>query len=197
MADAHSGDAAAAAGVVGDPFGDDSRKTGAADSENKNEDDKKASVDDARVTDTQSSGGSAAASETGDVSERNAAVDTGRLSSEQDAVQSYTEVVPQTRTETVREESVVSVDSPVTVTEQVYEEVDADPVDFAYNAGGAAEGELTTSRRQQEAEAAKAAGWARLEEYAKENGNSDWHVPDIDGVDMESGHYTDSFVSFN
>lgn len=197
IADANAGDTAASAGVMGDVFGEDAQKNEdgyvAPASDPAEEESAFVNSDDtgeaARQTDTDADSSLTVEEEDDrDVS----AVEQVSNEQEDGEVQTYVEAVPQTRTETVVEEKIVSVEVPVSVVEEITVNEEADPVYFYSETGEAAVNELTTTRRAEEALAAQEADKARVEAAADESNASgnDWKVPVSDG-------YDDSFIVFN
>ena len=179
IADADSGDTAASAGVVEVFFGDETENAAVTTDEK---------IDDPTgelPVDMLSEGADGSSSDTdnksADVEEP--AEETG-ISFQQET---YVETIPQVRTETVVDKRVVNVEVPVTVVEEITEDVEADPVYFYSETGAAAAGELTTTRRAQEALAAKQADMERIEAAAKNSADEEWRFPNSD-------NYGDSFV---
>ena len=208
IADADSGETAASAGVIGGIFDEEAQK---------NEESSVASTSDSAVEEA-ASGNNTGESAQQDVQggeippeqnitdvdsdlagagqyDRSVSSD-GQPSYDQasEEVRTYVEVIPQTRSETIVDERVVRVEVPVSVVEEITVNVEADPVYFYSETGTAAAGELTTTRRAQEALAAKKADMERLEAAAKEAGKNtsegDWNVPASDSN-------SDSFIVFD
>jgi hypothetical protein len=96
----------------------------------------------------------------------------------QEGVQTYVEVVPQTRTETVVSERRVTVSTPVTVTEQV--SVDTEVIgDFHARSDLAADAELNTGRRAEEAAAIQETINKNLEAAEDARGELDYITGDM------------------
>lgn len=177
VADSNSGDAAAFAGVIGDVIGDNTHS-------GSDVSDEEAPA----VTPSEAQDNTGAYDGNTGGQDQNASLNPGEETTAEPApsLQSgrgtltYTEVIPRDHTETVVEERVVTVERPVTVVDEVTEVTDADPVYFYQQSGKAASGELTTSRRQEELEAAKRADEERLKIAAQNRGDIDWKVPDED-----------------
>ena len=207
LAGADSGSTAASAGVMGSEFIDDTsaqEDSSLVSSGNAGEDSKIVSPENTQTTEAAAAvDESQEASDTLDTVQNNDGInqtgaaaatteqsDTIVYESVQEEVRSYVEAVPQTRTETVVDEKTVTVEKPVTVVEEITEEVEADPVFFYSETGNAAVSELTTSRRVQEAEAARQADMERLKAAEESDSTGDWKVP-------EEADYDDSFIVFN
>lgn len=192
VAEADSGDTAASAGVLGTELGEeDQSSVEAGDHKTEAHSDEDTSVNSERKEDSDNSNGTEAESTESENNAEDGAV-SGLISSESakepvdEEIKTYVDAVPQTRTETVVDEVVVTVEKPVTVVEEVTEEVEKDPVYFYSQTDAAATGELQSERREQEAMAAKQADIERLEAAAKRadgyTDENDWFVPDQDNI---------------
>lgn len=107
----------------------------------------------------------------------------------------YVEAVPQTRTETVVNEQRVVVETPVTVTEEITEQVEAEPGDFRAQSFAASADEMTDERRQQEAQAAYVADQERLRAAAEAAGQREYEERTGDDL-PENNNSGDAFVIF-
>lgn len=191
VADAQGVDAAVAAGALGTAFGDKQEEQSGQSGQNEQSEQK-----DTPAAPTGNTGDTAAneapAQSQGasgqSASESAEAAPVQEQAQQTQTVQTYVEAVPQTRTETVVSEKVVTVETPVTVTEVVPVEVEVVPVDFYGKSEAAAEAQLTTSLREEEAKKAQAADMLRLEAAAGTEQNRDY----ITGDDVSG----DSFVIF-
>ena len=183
VADAEGTGAAAAAGVLGSAFGEEQSTVTPTPS---------SAESDTTAAASEGNDGTAASGETAPVQESEGyaeapAVVQGDTSAPAQEAQTYVEVVPQTRTETVVSEKAVTVETPVIVTEQVTEQVEVQSVNFIEQSSEAAAQELTTNRRAQEAQAAyeadqerlkAAAEAARAGDYKEKTGDD---LPDVSG----------------
>lgn len=181
VADAQGTDAAAAAGVLGDVLAEEDRTDAPA------QGDAGRGTADAAGTDDTGSGETASAHESAGYTEAAGSVQQPTSAPAASEVQTYVEAVPQTRTETVVSEKAVTVETPVTVTEQVTEEVEIQSVDFIERSGEAAAQEMTTNRRAQEAQAAYEADQARLKAAALSATTSDY--AEVTGDDVTDSEF--------
>lgn len=99
-------------------------------------------------------------------------------------VQTYVEVVPRTRTETVVNRRDVTVETPVTVTEQVLVETEVTG-DFHARSDSASSAEISSGRRAEEAAATQDLINKNLEAAADKTGELDYMTGDMVGRDYD------------